>query len=434
MLINSEQRLRTMLTAVSEFRRRGDTAGDDAFYASKLAAVWARAKRAPAYADIGTFSLDAFARLPVTPKHQLRNDPMSFLTTTVGDGARYYETTGTTGTATPTPRLADDIIWNTVSVAHAWRDVVAAGDRVLSLLPSDIVPVGDLVAGVCEHLDLVHARAYPFATGISSWDRLVELWRTLRPTTLFMAPGVALQATRLFKQRAVLDELSSSVRAIMLLGEVSVPAMRARLGSWWRATAYNASYGSTETGTLAATCREDRLHLLTAANYCEVRAGERVTRARPGSTGRLVATPLNLYARPLLRYDTGDDVVVGTGCPCGAATADITVLGRTTDGVRIDEAVLTPHLVEEIVYGATTATGYLVEAAPDRFRLLLERDVDADRRAETTAAETVLCAFRERVGLDRGEVLFVNSLPSVTKSGGSQKNWKRSNIRVLEAL
>jgi Coenzyme F390 synthetase len=430
MIVNSEQRLELLRTARREFER-GD-AVDPAFYRRKIADVWARAQASPAYAKLGDFSWDTFRALPVTTKEQLKRDPWSYVAAPVEAAAKYYETTGTTGTATPTPRLAEDIIWNTVSVARAWGDLVGTGDRVLSLLPSDVVPVGDLVAGVCEYLDVPHTRAYPFATGICDWDRLAEVWAALRPTVVFLAPGVALQATRLFKQRGRLAELRSSVRALMLLGEVSVPALRARLGHWWGATAYDASYGSTETGTLAATCPRDRLHLLTVANYVEL-AGD--TGAEPlgdRGAGRLVVTPLNLYARPLLRYDTGDEVEVTSGCDCGRATPVVTVLGRATDGLRIQDTALTPHLVEQIVYGATTATGYLLETDPAgrRFRLLLERDVDADRSGEPAAAEAVRAAFRDH-GLDCAAVLFLNSLPSTTKSGGSQKSWKRSNIRIV---
>ncbi|MEU6020289.1 hypothetical protein [Micromonospora sp. NPDC047134] len=432
-MINSEQRLATVLTATRELRERGGTIPGADFYSDKIAAVWTRARNAPAYAKLGDFSWEAFTALEVTPKNRLKEDPWEFFAATVDDGIKYYETTGTTGQATPTPRLVDDLVWNTVSVAQAWQGMLREDDRVLSLLPSDIVPVGDLVATVCEHLDLLHARAYPFATGISDWDRLASLWTTLRPTVLFLAPGVALQLTRLFKQRGLLTELRASVRTIMLLGEVSVPAMRARLGQWWGATAYNASYGSTETGTLAAACRHDRLHLLTAANYCELLTAEGLTDAHRPGTGRLVVTPLNLHARPLLRYDTGDDVVIGTDCPCGTATPDVTVLGRGTDGIQIRDVTITPHLVEQVVYGQTTATGYLLEVAPDRLRLLLERDVDADRETEPERAAAVREAFRDRFGLDDTEVLFLNSLPSTTKSGGSQKSWKRSNIRILEA-
>ena len=434
MIINSKERLECLLEAQREFQELRGATVPEAFYRDKISAAWARAQASPAYRGIGDFDWESFGALPVTGKQRLKADPWSFAAAPLQAAAKYYETTGTTGAPTPTPRLAEDIVWNTVSVANAWADVLRPDERVLSLLPSDIVPVGDLVAAVCEHLDLPHTRAYPFATGISDWDRLAGLCAGLRPTTLFLAPGVALQATRLFEQRGLLAELSGSVRTIMLLGEVSVPAMRRRLGEWWGAEVYDASYGSTETGTLAAACPADRLHLLTAAHWFELASDAGPAPLGSGGTGRLVVTPLNLYARPLLRYDTGDEVTVGTGCGCGRTTPVVTVLGRADDGLRIQGAVLSPHLVEEVVYGTTTATGYLldVDAQGDRFRLVLERRTDADRGQEADWAAAVAAQVRDRAGLECDRVLFVNSLPGTTKSGGSQKSWKRSNIRTLE--
>jgi phenylacetate-CoA ligase len=431
MLINSKERLETLLEAQREIREVGDGHLPPDFYRDKIARLWARAAGSRAYAGLGRYSWDAFRTLPVTPKERFKSDPWSFATATLQDSAKYYQTTGTTGAATPAPRLAEDIVWNAVSVALAWRELMVGDARVVSLLPSDIVPVGDLVASVCEFLDIPHVRAYPFATGICDWDRMAGLWETLRPTAVFVAPGVALQATRLFQQRGLLPAMSTPVRSLMLLGEVSVPALRARLGGWWGATAYDASYGSTETGTLAAACPHDRLHLLTATNHLELATGHGVVPVTDGGTGRLVVTPLNLFARPLLRYDTGDEVTVSVGCACGRPTPWVTVLGRATDGVRVQGAVLSPHAVEEIVYRHTTATGYLLDVSPDgsRFRLLLERGVGVDRGTEPPATEAVRTALRP---LDCDQVAFVNALPSTTKSGGSQKSWKRSNIRTLE--
>lgn len=434
MIINSKERLETVLEAEQEFRELRDAAVPDAFYQEKIGRLWNRATRSPAYWDIGAFSREAFDALPLTPKERLKADPWSFVAAPLRDASHYYETTGTTGTATPTPRLAEDVIWNTVSVAGAWRHVLGGEERVISLLPSDIVPVGDLVASVCGYSGVPYTRAYPFATGICDWDRITGLWSTLRPTVVFMAPGVALQATRLLRQRGLLEQLAESVRSIMLLGEVSVPAMRRRLGTWWGADVYDASYGSTETGTLAATCPSDRLHLLTAAHHVELASAEGRPLGVAEGQGRLVVTPLNLYARPLLRYDTGDEVVVSQGCDCGLVSATVTVLGRATDGLRVRGGALSPHLIEEIVYGRTTATGYVLEAdrAGTRFRLILERFTRSDRDGEEGAVDAVRAAFEER-GLACDQVVFVNSLPAITKSGGSQKSWKRSNIRVVDA-
>lgn len=435
MLINSRERLAILVEAEQELADLSRTEVPESFYRAKIARLWQRARGAPAYRDIGDFGWPAFTGLPPTRKEQLKDDPWSFVATVVARCAKYYETTGTTGKVTPTPRLPEDVIWNVVSVASAWRDILGDDDRVVSMLPSDVVPVGDLVSGVCEYLGVPHLRAYPFATGICDWDRLVTCWRSFRPTVVFLAPGVALQATRLFQQRELLAELSASVRSLMLLGEVSVPAQRARLGEWWQASVHDASYGSTETGTLAATCRADRLHLLTAANYVESIVGDRITPLPPGGVGRLVVTPLNLFARPLLRYDTGDDVSVGTDCACGRPGPVVEVLGRATDGLHVGDVPLSPRVVEEIVYGSTTATGYLVEVDPagTPVRLLLERGICGDRHREQEMSSAVKAASEARCGLVWDQVVFLNALPSITKSGGSQKNWKRSNIRVLES-
>jgi phenylacetate-CoA ligase len=433
LIINSKERLETVLEAQRQFHELHGRPVTEEFYREKAATCWTRARKAPAYREIGDYSWASLAALPVTTKEQLKADPWRFVAARPDESAKYYETSGTTGRSTPTPRLAADIIWNTVSVASAWGDVIGPRDRVISLLPSDVVPAGDLVTSVCEYLDVPVARAYPFATGISDWDRLATLVANFEPTVLFMSPGVALQATGLYLKRGQLAELSRSVRSIMLLGEVCVPALRTRLGDWWDARVLDASYGSTETGTLAATCRAGGLHLLTAANHFELAADDGPRPWTAPGTGRLVVTPLNLYARPLLRYDTGDAVSLSTGCGCGRATPVVTVLGRSSDGQRVRGTTLSPHLVEEIVYGETSALGYLVETDREgsRFRLLLERSPEADRAGEPAAATAVCAAFRERAGLDCDQALFVNSLPSTTKSGGSLKNWKRSNFRVV---
>jgi phenylacetate-CoA ligase len=434
LLINSQDRLQELLEARADATRHLDRIPSEAFYEESLRHVWERASGVPAYGPLGPFSMAAFRRLEVTSKDELKKRPLEFCAVTPGTADKYYETTGTTGRATPTPRLATDVIRNAVSVAEAWRPLLSPDDRVLSLLPSDVVPVGDLIAQVCEYLGLVHTRAYPFATGICDWDRLTGIWRTLRPTTLFVAPGVAQQLTRLLKRRGDLDTLGGSVARIMLLGEVNTEPFRVRLGSWWGAAVYDASYGSTETGTLATSCRSGRHHLLPAAHCFELATDDGVVPLRAGARGRLVVTPLHLHARPLLRLDTGDEVTVTEGCACGSPAPSLVVHGRSSDALDLGGAKVTVRDLEEIVYGVTGATGYLMEIDPEGtpLRLLLERDSDSDRNREQEMAEAVRAASQDSLRLSWNTVAFVNTLPATTKSGGSQKSWKRTNIRVVE--
>ena len=308
-------------------------------------------------------------------------------------------------------------------------------DRVAILLPSDLVPVGDLVVGVCEYLGVSHVRAYPFTTGIADWDRIAEMWRTFRPTVVFVAPGVAMHMTRLAKSRGELADLRSSTRVLMLLGEVSTEPFRDRLGQWWGGEVHDASYGSTETGTLAATCARSRLHLLPSAAYFELSDGTSTTPARGSGAGNLVVTPLRLPARPLLRVDTGDVVDLEVGCPCGSAVPIVQVHGRAAEEITVSGVALAVRDVETIVFGSAPVTTYLVEVDETRdcARLLLERDVDSDREQEPLLADRIRRHSQEHLGLEWDDVVFLNSLPAAAKSGASQKSWKRSNVRFVGA-
>ncbi|MWA15058.1 phenylacetate--CoA ligase family protein [Streptomyces sp. BA2] len=413
---------------------RRESRSDEAYYTSKLAEVWHRAEGTSAYASLDPFSMRAFRDLHATSKDDLKARPLDYLRVPIDAGLKYYQTTGTTGAPTPTPRTAQDMIANTVSVAETWRTMLAdSGHRALILLPSDIVPVADLMVGVCEFLGVPHVKAYPYTTGISDWDRIVGLWEVFRPTVLFVAPGVLLQFSQIMMKRGLLDQLRESVELLMLLGEVSTPELRAMAGHWWNARAYDASYGSTESGTLAACCPQDRLHLLRGANYFEIANEDGIVPAEAGREGRLVVTPLNNDARPLLRLDMGDDVSLTDGCPCGEDSTVVTVHGRGSDGTEIKGSRVRTRDLEGIIYANRDVMGYLIEVDEGGTwaRLLLERDPSTDREAESAKNAAIQRRTDEHLGFRWDEVRFVNRLPVTTKSGGSQKSWKRSNFRVV---
>jgi phenylacetate-CoA ligase len=95
------------------------------FYNAKLSAVWNRVREATAYRGLEVYSRTAFDRLAATSKDALKRRPWDYVVADLDHVAKYYETTGTSGTATPTPRTVEDIVWNTVSVAAAWQGRLA---------------------------------------------------------------------------------------------------------------------------------------------------------------------------------------------------------------------------------------------------------------------------------------------------------------------
>lgn len=158
---------------------------------------------------------------------------------------------------------------------------------------------------------------------------------------------------------------------------------------------------------------------------------------RADAAGQLVVTPLNAYARPLLRLSTGDavDVSLGEVCPCGSTAPVITIHGRNAERLMVGETALTARGLDEIVFGVEGLTGYPVEATRDgsRTRLIAERDIDWDHDEYTTINRLQQLSQRT-LGMHWDRIAFVNQLPTITKSGGGQKNWKRTNVRVVEAI
>ncbi|AQT95155.1 AMP-binding protein [Pseudomonas azotoformans] len=434
MLVHNDHYYGVLQGAESEILRHGELIPDAPFYERKLRAVWERARKSEFYHALGDYSFAGFQALALTPKASLKGSPRAFCTVEYGQAAKYYATTGTTGEPTPSPRLKEDIIWNAVSVAFHWRHVIEPGSRVANLMPSDIVPVGDLIANVCEYLDVSHVRAYPFTTGITDWERLCKMFEVYRPTVIFIAPGVLVQLTRYLKQRQMLERVSESIKAIMLLGEVNTRPFREKLAQWWACDIHDASYGSTETGTLAAVTQGKVQRLTTGTNYFElVTASGQIVPLSKDASGRLVVTPLNLYARPLLRLDTGDSVTITSECAVGLPGPTMMVNGRDSDAVMVSGVDLEIRKIEEIVYGTSNATGYMIEVdrTTDSASLILERDVVWDNALEAGLADSLRECSQERMNLQWDRILFVNNLAAVSKSGASQKSWKKTNLRFV---
>jgi len=146
-----------------------------------------------------------------------------------------------------------------------------------------------------------------------------------------------------------------------------------------------------------------------------------------------VVTPLNLYARPLLRLDTGDSVTITAPWEPGRASPGLLINGRDSDSIVVGGVPLEIRAVEEVVYGACDATGYVIEVdrQSDSAALILERDVGWDISQEAQLQADLLERSEQHMGLRWSRVLFVNNLSALNKSGASQKSWKKTNLRFV---
>jgi len=94
------------------------------------------------------------------------------------------------------------------------------------------------------------------------------------------------------------------------------------------------TYGMTEMGVMAVSCREGYLHTWPDLGYLEL-VGSDDRPVPPGHVGQVVTTSLINREQMLIRYRTGDTAVglpEGFECPCGnAAPALARIEGRSDD-------------------------------------------------------------------------------------------------------
>ncbi len=174
--------------------------------------------------------------------------------------------------------------------------------------------------------------------------------RRLRPDVLVGLPGML--------NRLTSPELAGALetvrpRLVVVGGEVTTPAMRARLGRTFNAPIYE-TYGSHECPLIAAECPwSGTLHACEDAVLVEVlRDGRPV---EPGEQGEVVVTNLHAYAMPFLRYRIGDLATRAPACACGSPfTALGAVQGRMIDYFPLpDGRLLHPYeIVTRLVWGS----------------------------------------------------------------------------------
>lgn len=153
----------------------------------------------------------------------------------------------------------------------------------------------------------------------------VEWLRREDPTHLVASATDVLALARDFQAR---NQRLGSLKSVQSLGGALSAAVRAACREVWGVPLAHA-YRAEEVGPLALQCPEhEHFHIQSEQALVEVLDAEgRACGA--GQLGRVVATPLNNFAMPLIRYEVGETAEVGTPCPCGRGLPVLTkIMGR----------------------------------------------------------------------------------------------------------
>ena len=222
-----------------------------------------------------------------------------------------------------------------------------------------------------------------------------------------------------------------SLRQVITIAEMLTPDARETVHDAW-GVGISDIYSTREVGYLALQCPAgDGYHVQSEVTCVEV-IDERGRPVKPGEVGRVIVTPLQNFAMPLLRYDVGDQAELGGPCSCGRKLPVLKrILGRTQRMIRLPSGerlfpLLSSGALRSLVASAPVKLFQLVQKSLDtlELRVVVERDLTEGERNRLRALlrEKYHPSFRVEISvhdtIERtkgGKFLdFVSELPADT--------------------
>ncbi|MCH7885603.1 MAG: prolyl oligopeptidase family serine peptidase, partial [Planctomycetes bacterium] len=225
------------------------------------------------------------------------------------------------------------------------------------------------------------------AGGMTTTARL-EYMLDHAATVVCCTPTYALRMAEVADREGI-DLRSSSVRLLIVAGEPggSIPAVRSRIEEDWCARVID-HVGMTEIGAYGFECVEapGGLHVIESEFVAEVIDPTTCEVLPDGRVGELVLTNLGRRGSPLIRYRTGDQVLLTRDrCRCGRWFARIEggIRGRLDDMLIIRGNNVFPSAIEGLLreYREVSEFRLVVDRAGSMADLHIEVEPDPERDA-----------------------------------------------------
>lgn len=361
-------------------------------------------------------TLDDLRRLPLTEKSELvqaQSDALPFgSNTTFEESAysRFHQTSGTTGTPLRVLDTPESWDW----WGRCWGHVLAGAgltenDRMF--VPFSFGPFIGFWAAV-EGAQKINALMIP-GGGRDSLQRL-HLMKELGATVMCCTPTYALRLAEV-AQESGFDLSEIQLRTLIHAGEpgANVPATKVRIESVWNAKCYDHA-GASEIGAHSFECeiQPNGTHVTESEFIVEVLNPETLEPVPAGEQGELIITNLGRIGYPVIRYRSGDLVVLNQQkCTCGRSFARFEggVIGRADDMVVVRGVNIFPSAVENLVRQCESVEEFRITVTTDREmgNLAIELELSKNTNPES-ARKTVDQAIQNELSL-RPEITLVPS-------------------------
>ena len=361
-------------------------------------------------------TLDDLKRLPLTSKSELvqaQSDALplgSNATFEESAYSRFHQTSGTTGTPLRVLDTPESWDW----WGRCWGHVLAGAgltenDRLF--VPFSFGPFIGFWAAV-EGARKINALMIP-GGGRDSLQRL-HLMKELGVTAMCCTPTYALRLAEVARETGF-DLSEIPLRTLIHAGEpgANVPATKARIESVWNAKCFDHA-GASEIGAHSFECevQPNGTHVTESEFIVEVLNPETQEAVPEGEQGELIITNLGRIGYPVIRYRSGDLVVLNQQkCACGRSFARFEggVLGRADDMVVVRGINVFPSAVENLVRQCEAVEEFRITVSTNREMGNLAIELDLSKNANPESArKTVDQAIQNELSL-RPEITVVPS-------------------------
>lgn len=290
---------------------------------------------------------NCFQKIPFMKKEHLRiSTAMQRTTTTDSDIYGFFSSSGTTGEKTFYAFSKED------KKVHEY--VVKRFFGELGLSENDI---GAILAPVDTGV-MAHTMMWQFTTMGASYvncpeptpENIISTCESVPVTTIATRPSVV--SSIMYNDELCQRAKESNVNKLFLGGGYLSETRRKLLEKIWNADCYNLLGTSEMFGPMAAECiRKDGLHYPNEYIMIEVLDPVTCIPVKPGNWGIAVYTSLWHKGFPLLRYWTGDLVmVIDEKCDCGSEMPRIRHKGRFFDSIKVNNSYISPNEVEDLLF------------------------------------------------------------------------------------
>ncbi|WP_397539046.1 phenylacetate--CoA ligase family protein [Rummeliibacillus pycnus] len=293
------------------------------------------------------FENSIFPKLSIIDKKIILDYGIKGSTIPINEFYHYYESSGTTGNPVPAPKTKVDYIWNTTNIGEMWSGFLKKGDVAIILINNPFGPAPYQMEKIMEYIGIMSYR--PYVDNLTGrHDRILRLMEETK-TNVYIGPPSGLMELFEYANRNNLPK--PRLDKFLLLGEQSGMSFLNRLeqltGGWGSV----GSYGSSETSTITATCKDKKLHVFENSQYLELLKENNIVKPKDGGSGELIVTTLDFLSKPLIRYNTGDLVDFDfSKCPCGCELPTLQTLGRSIDVINFGRKGINQEMIEEILW------------------------------------------------------------------------------------